>query len=254
MFAFTRSIPASFVHALAAVPPEPPIEVAAARVQHAAYRAALAGLGLRVTVLAADEACPDCCFVEDTAVVVPGLALITRPGARSRRREVAAIATALAPLVELARMDAPATLDGGDCLRLGQTIYLGRSARTNAAGIARAAEVFGPRGYRVVPVDLPADVLHLKCVAAPLGDDRVLLAEGALAADVFAGADVVWVPAAETYAANAVAVGAGVVIADGFPRTRAALERAGFSVHAVATTEVRKADGSLTCLSILVDA
>ncbi len=253
MRALTRSIPASFVHALSAVPPDPPIDVGLARAQHASYRAALAALGLRVTVLDADEACPDCCFIEDTALVAGGVALITRPGAPSRQGEGAAIAAALAATVELARMPAPATLDGGDCLRLGRTIYVGRSARTNAAGVARAAEVFEPRGYRVVPVALPAHVLHLKCVCAPLGDDRVLLAEGALAADVFAGADVVWVPVAETYAANAVAVGGGVIISDGFPRTRAALEAAGFTVHAVPTSEVRKADGSLTCLSILVD-
>ena len=145
-------------------------------------------------------------------------------------------------------------LYGGDCLRLGRTLYVGRSARTNELGVAQAAAVLAPRGVRVVPVALPAGVLHLKCVCAPLGDDRVLLAEGALPPDTFEGAGVVWVPRAETYAANAVAVGDRVIVADGFPRTREALERAGFAVHAVATTEVRKADGSLTCLSILVPA
>ena len=155
MIAVTRAIPASFVDALAAVPPDPPIDVGRARVQHAAYRAALAACGVEVVLLDADEAYPDGCFVEDTAVVAGGLALITRPGARSRQGEGAAIAAALAPHVELARMAAPATLDGGDCLRLGRTIYVGRSARTNADGVARAAEVFGPRGFRIVAVDLP---------------------------------------------------------------------------------------------------
>ncbi len=105
---------------------------------------------------------------------------------------------------------------------------------------------------RVVAVDLPPHVLHLKCVAAPLGDDRVLIARGTLAAEVFAGCAAVWVPADEAYAANAVALGRGVIVSDGFPRTREALERAGFAVHAVPTSEVRKADGSLTCLSILL--
>lgn len=252
ILSLTRAMADSFAAALAAVPPDPPIDVARARAQHAAYRAALAALGARVIVLDADEECPDCCFVEDTAVIAGGVALITRPGAPSRRGEVDAVARALAPLIEVATMTAPATLDGGDCLRLGRTLYVGRSARTNAAGVARAAEVFEARGLRVVPVTLPADVLHLKCVCAPLGDDRVLLAEGTLSAEVFAGADVVWVPRAEAYAANAVAIDDGVIVADGFPRTRAALEAAGFTVHAVATTEVRKADGSLTCLSLLI--
>lgn len=254
MLALTRAIPDRFVDALAATPPEPPIDVALARRQHAAYRAALAALGAEVVMLATDEACPDACFIEDTAVVAGGVALITRPGAPSRQAEGAAVAAVLSARMDVAFMAAPATLDGGDCLRLGRTLYVGRSARTNAAGIARAAEVFGARGLRVVAIDLPPAVLHLKCVCAPLGDDRVLLARGALPDGVFAPAAPVWVPAAETYAANAVAIGAGVIIADGFPRTRDALERAGFAAHPVATTEVRKADGSLTCLSILVPA
>lgn len=252
MLALTRAIPASFVDALAAVRPEPPIDVALARRQHAAYRAALTALGARVILLDADLAWPDACFIEDTAVVAGGLALITRPGAPSRRAEGAAVAAALAAWMDEVDMAAPATLDGGDCLLLGRTLYVGRSGRTNAAGLARAAEVFAPRGLRVVAVELPAGVLHLKCVCAPLGDDRVLLARGTVPAAVFAGVDPVWVPADEAYAANAVAVGGGIIVSEGFPRTREALERAGFAVHAVPTTEVRKADGSLTCLSILV--
>ena len=252
MLAITRPMSDRFVDALTHAPPAVAIDPALARRQHAVYRAALAALGARVVVLAPDDAHPDACFVEDTAVVIDDLALMTRPGAPSRRGEGAAVAAALAPLVELATMAAPATLDGGDCLRLGRTLYIGRSARTNPAGIARAAEVFAPRGVRVVAVDLAPDVLHLKCVCARLGDDRVLLADGALDPAVFDGAAVVRVPADEAYAANAVAIGGGVICADGFPATHAALARAGFVVHAVPTSEVRKADGSLTCLSILV--
>jgi dimethylargininase len=250
MHALTRTVPASFANALAAVSPDPPIDVGLARTQHAAYRAALAACGARVTVIDADEACPDCCFVEDTAVVAGGIALITRPGAQSRRAETPPVARELARHVDLAWMEEPATLDGGDCMRVGRTIYVGRSARTNEAGIARLAEVFA--AYRVVAVDMPSHVLHLKCVCSPLGDDRVLLAEGSLAPELFAPNAIVWVPAQETYAANAVAIAGRVVIADGHPRTRDALEDAGFAVHAVPHSEVRKADGSLTCQSILV--
>ncbi|MCW5805083.1 MAG: hypothetical protein KIT31_22115 [Deltaproteobacteria bacterium] len=153
MRALTRHVPASFAHALSATPPDPPIDVALARAQHAAYRAALAACGAAVTAIDADEACPDCVFVEDTAVVAGGIALVTRPGAPSRRGETPPIARALARHVDLAWMDTPATLDGGDCLRVGRTIYAGRSARTNAAGIARLAEVFAD--HTVVAVDLP---------------------------------------------------------------------------------------------------
>ena len=250
MRAFVRGVPSSFPRALVASAPAQPIDVAIARNQHAAYRDALAAMGARVTFLIPDENCPDCVFIEDTAVVAAGLAVITRPGAESRRAETPAVATALREL-DVVQLAAPATLDGGDCMRVGTTIYVGRSARTNAAGIAALAEAFAPRGLRVVALDLPPGILHLKCVCSPLGDDRILLAEASLAPERFDGVDVVTVPAAETYAANAVAFDNHVLVAAEFPRTHQLLARAGFTLHPVPTSEVRKADGSLTCQSIV---
>ena len=249
--AIVREIPASFASALSAKTPASPIDVELARVQHAAYRAALEAMGVTVTAIAADDGCPDCCFVEDTAVVAAGVALITRPGAPSRRDETLAIAAALGPYLELARMTEPATLDGGDCMRIGNTIYVGRSARTNAAGISRLEEVFAPRGLAIVAIELPPHILHLKCVCSPLGGDRLLLARDSLPAATFGSAQILWVPASETYAANAVAVGSHVLIAAEFPQTRDLLAAAGFEIHAVPASEVRKADGSLTCQSIV---
>lgn len=248
MRALVREIPASFTRALSAHTPASPIDVALARSQHAAYVAAVAAAGVDIESLPADEGHPDCVFVEDTAVIVDGVALITQPGAPSRRGETDAVATALAKHVEIVRMTGDATLDGGDCMRVGDTIYVGASARTNAAGIARLTAVFAK--LRVVTVWLPAHVLHLKCVCTPLGGDRMLLADASLAATTFA-ADIVRVPADETYAANAVAIGSHVIVADGFPRTRDALAAAGFAVHPVPVSEVRKADGSVTCQSLL---
>jgi dimethylargininase len=258
--ALLRGVPDSFASALSAAPREGPsaqIDVRLAREQHAAYRAALEASGAAVTQLPADERFPDGVFVEDTAVVAgpPGgggdrLALITRPGAPTRRGETEAVAAELARHLGLARVEAPATLDGGDCMRLGRTLYVGRSARTNAAGIARAEAVLAPRGFRIVSVDLPPGVLHLKCVCSPLGEGRVLLAEGTLPADLF-DAEIVWVPSEERYAANAVAIGGHVIAAAEYPRTLAALAASGLRVHPVPTSEVRKADGSLTCQSIL---
>ncbi len=252
MHAILRAIPASFADALAAVRPEPPIDVALARAQHAAYRDALVACGATVETIAADEACPDCCFVEDTAVIAAGLALITRPGAPSRRPETAPVAAALARRVAIVELAAPATLDGGDCMRVGRAIYVGRSARTNAAGIAGLAAAFAPRGFAIVPVDLPPEILHLKCVCAPLDDARILLARDTLPAALFAGLDIVWVPSDERYAANAVAIGAHAIVAEAHPRTCDALAAAGFTVHPVPCSEVRKADGSLTCQSLLL--
>ena len=131
---------------------------------------------------------------------------------------------------------------------VGSRIYVGRSARTNAAGIATLAHTFGRE--RVVAIDLPPGVLHLKCVVSPLDDGTVLLADGSLSHALFAGLEIVRVPREETYAANAVALGNHVVAAEEYPRTLAALDAAGRAVWAVPTTEVCKADGSLTCQSL----
>jgi len=249
--ALTRHIPNNFANALSAVPPDPPINVAVARQQHLQYCMALAESGATVTTLPVDEKCPDSVFVEDTAVVVDRQALITRPGAPSRQLETDAVATVLDAWLNVIPMTEPATLDGGDCMLVGRTMYVGRSARTNAAGIAQLARTFAPRGVDVVQVELPSSVLHLKCVVTPLGAGRILLAEDSVDRAVFRDVEIVWVPAEETYAANVVAIGAHVIVADGFPRTREALVKARMKVHAVPCTEVRKADGSLTCQSIV---
>jgi dimethylargininase len=248
--ALTREVPASFDRALAAA--RQPIDVALARRQHARYRAALDELGLDVLVLAAADDLPDCCFIEDTAIVVDGLVIVTRPGAPSRQGETAAVAARIGGSIELAHLEAPATLDGGDCLRVGASLYIGRSARTNAAGIARVAELVGPRGICVVGVELPPAILHLKCVCAPLGGDRITLADASIPRDVFRGLDIVAIPAEEAYAANVLAHGGGALVAEGFPRTRDALAAAGLRTIALDTSEFRKADGALTCLSILL--
>ena len=246
--ALTRHVPDSFASALAMTRPPSPIDVARAQRQHLAYRAALAACGLDVTTLPADEACPDCVFVEDTAVIVDRVALITRPGAPSRQPETPPIARALEASCELVHMAAPATLDGGDVLCVGSTIFVGRSARTNEDGIAALRRAFR---LRVVPIALPPGVLHLKCVVSPLDDETILLADDSLPHDLFPGLRIVRVPKDETYAANAVAINRHVIVAAEHPRTHELLAAAGFTPHPVPTTEVAKADGSLTCQSLL---
>jgi dimethylargininase len=247
--ALVRGVTQSFSRAISALPPDPPIEVARARAQHAGYVVALSRLGLHIVDVAEDEACPDCCFIEDTAVVAGNVAVVTRPGAESRRGEVDAVARALSSRVEVLRMQAPATLDGGDCLRLGRTIYVGLSARTNAAG---AEQLHKLTGCAVVPVSMPAGVLHLKSVCSPLDDDLVLVAEGTLPPGTFGRARVIEVPRAEAHAANAVAYGRSALVAADGLRTLELVAAAGFRVHPLDTSELRKADGALTCLSIIV--
>jgi dimethylargininase len=253
--ALLRAVPASFARALAARPPDPPIDVGEARRQHAAYAEGLRWLGYQVEVLPADERHPDCPFIEDTSVIVGDVALITRPGAPSRQGEVEAVAEALGQVasLRLARMAAPATLDGGDVLLLGRRLYVGRTARTNQAGVAALAAAFVD--LEIVPVAL-AGLLHRKCVCAPLSGGpagRALVAEGALPPGVFGEAELVAVPAEEADAANVVARGDRVLMGAGYPRARRALEAAGLEVRTVDTSEFRKADGALTCLSLLSD-
>jgi dimethylargininase len=218
------------------------LDVARAHGQHRAYCAGLRKLGFELVELPALEAHPDCCFVEDTAIIAGDTALLTRPGAPSRRGEVDSIADALTPFVRLERMEAPATLDGGDCLWAAGRWYIGRSERTNAAGIARAREVFG----EVVEVPVQG-ALHLKSVCSEVGGRVFLWSEAPIHRGVF-DAEVVLVPDVE--AANVVGVEDHLLMAAGFPRSQEILERAGFTVHTVDNSEIRRADGALTCLSL----
>lgn len=230
------------------------IDLDLAYAQHASYVGALRELGLVVVELEPLDAFPDACFVEDTAVIFGAHALITRPGAPSRQGEERSVAVALAGLgVQTTRMQLPATLDGGDVLRVGNRFIVGRSARSNDAGVAalRAFATSVDEDASVIALEMPPDLLHLKCHCSHLGDDAVLALEG-LMLELPAGTRRVDVPTAEAYAANAVAVGDQVLVAAGHPRTAAALERAGFTARPVFTGELRKAAGSLTCLSILV--
>jgi len=212
---------------------------------------ALRAAGAEIMEIPADDELADCCFVEDTCVIAGGLALLARPGAESRRGEPAGVRAALAELLPLAEMAAPATLDGGDCLRLGRRLYVGRSARTNAAGAARAREVFGPAGVEVIEL-VVSGALHLKSLCSPLGDDDVLVAQGALPPGSFGGAREILVPAAEAPAANAVAIGRFVLVAAGFPIAAERIAALGYEPISVDTSELRRADGALTCLSIVV--
>lgn len=249
-FALVRPPSRAYVEALGQHEGAAPIDLPLALAQHAAYTSALTALGCEPLVLPAEDALPDACFVEDTAVIVGDLALITRPGAPSRRPETSAVAAALAAAgLELAHMEDPATLDGGDVLRLGDTFYVGLSRRTNAAGLAALEAVARPRGLSVVPVEVPGGVLHLKCHASPLGPETLLCAPGWLTGA--RGVRRLEVHPEEAYAANALAVGDAVLVAAGFPRTAALISDAGFSPVPIENSEFAKADGSLTCLSVI---
>lgn len=230
--------------------PREPIDPDRAAAEHEAYEAALRALGLDVRRVAPAPERPDGVFVEDAAVVLDELAVITRPGARSRRAEVEDVAAALSSLRPLARVPAPATLDGGDVLVDGRTIFVGATVRTNTAGHAWLAAVLGPAGYdvRVVPV---TGCLHLKTAVTRPAPGMFLLNPDWVRAEAFDG-ERIEVDPAEPHAANVLAVGATVLCAEGTPGTRRRLESHGFAVEATPLFELARAEAGVTCCSVIV--
>jgi dimethylargininase len=229
------------------------LDVARARFQQHAYAKALVSLGLLVSRFPPDSQFPDGCFIEDTLVYAKGIGVLTRSAHPARRGEGTALLDGYRSAgMRLVHMEAPATLDGGDVLRVGNVLLVGLTARTNRAGVQALRTVFGPVGVEVRPVVMPPDILHLKCVVSSPAPDTVLLAAETLSPEVFSSWRVLVIPAAERYAANTVGVLGRVLVADGFPATRDVLESAGLQTIPIDTSEFRKADGSLTCLSVIV--
>jgi dimethylargininase len=230
-----------------------PIDVARARAQHAAYEDALTRLGCEVVRLPPLPELPDAVFVEDTAVVLNEVAVITRPGAPSRRAETASTATALGSLRPLVHLRDPETLDGGDVLRVGRTLWVGRSGRTNAEGVAALGWVLLKWGYTIRPVDVRG-CLHLKSAATAVDDGLVLINPDWVDRHAFAGFEVVEVDSGEPCAANALRLGEALLYPTAFPRTRARLEARGLHIVAVDLSELAKAEGAVTCCSLIVES
>jgi dimethylargininase len=229
-----------------------PIDVARARVQHDAYVGALRDLGVDVTLLPPQADLPDAVFVEDTAIVLDECAIIARPGIESRRRETASIEAALRPVRPLLRVSAPGTVEGGDVLRIGRTLFVGRTPRTNDEGIRQLADAVGPHGYEVVPVT-PRGCLHLKSAVSYAGMETVVLNPDWIDAGLFARWQCVPVAPEEPFAANVLTIGPAVHTAASAPLTRRKLEALGFDTRTVDTSEFEKAEAALTCLSLLFE-
>ena len=228
-----------------------PINVAMAHLQHMDYIAGLRALGADVIELPAEPTLPDSVFVEDTALLFDELAVMTRPGALSRRGEVASIEAAFRKYREfITHITEPGTLDGGDVLRIGKRVFVGLSQRSNPAAIAQLRDTLTPYGYSVTAVAIQ-DCLHLKSGVTALSDDTVLINPDWVDAGQFSEYRQVRIPESEPHAANVVRVGAAILMPANFPKTRARIEAAGFAVHAVDVSELQKAEGAVTCCSIL---
>lgn len=250
--AITRAVSRALEHCELSHLPRRPIDVGLARRQHAAYEQALRDAGCEVRQLAEQPDQPDSVFVEDAAIVLDEVAVITHPGAASRRAETASMAAALEDLRGLRRIDAPGTLDGGDVLRLERVLYVGASARSSAEGIAQLAHHVASFGYRVEAVPLHG-CLHLKSAVTQVAPDRLLLNPDWVDAGCFPGWSVVLVDRAEPHAANALRIGDAVVYPVSCPRTAARLRHLGIDVRSVDMSETEKAEGGVTCCSIIFE-
>lgn len=228
-----------------------PIDLECARRQHDGYEQALARAGCVVERLAEEPELPDSVFVEDTALVLDELAVILRPGAESRRPETATVARALARHRETVELGAPGTLDGGDILRLGRMLYVGLSTRSGTAGIAALAEVVRRFGYDVVGVAI-SGCLHLKSAATALSPEIVLANPAWVDPRAFPGVEVLEVDPGEPHAANTLPVGGRLIYAAGFPQTAERLAARGYELDRIELSELAKAEGAVTCCSLIV--
>ncbi len=227
------------------------IDIALAREQHHAYEQALRDLGCRIESLPEEPELADSVFVEDTAVVLDEVAVVTRPGAPSRRAETASTAAALGKNRELVRIESPGTLDGGDVLRVEHTLYVGTSSRSNASGIEQLGALLLPFGYRVLPVAVQG-CLHLKSAVTQVAADQLLINSRYVERQQFPGMRFIEVDAAEPLGANALLLGAEVIYAASYPRTAEVLRGQGILVHTVEMSETEKAEGGVTCCSLLL--
>jgi len=248
--AITREVSPAIVNCELEFLDREPIDLGLAMEQHRQYQACLAELGAQVEVLPAEPDLPDSVFVEDPAIVLDEAAVMTRMGAPSRRGEGESLERTLAKYRELRYIVEPATLEGGDVMRIGKTLYVGYSRRTNIAGIQQLATMLHPLGYFVVPVEVRG-CLHLKTACTYVGEDTILANRAWMDADAFCSLKFLDVP--EPRGANALRIGETVLIPAAFPRTGELLERSGFRVRRIDNSEMLKAEAGVTCTSLIFE-
>ncbi|HNC88047.1 MAG TPA: arginine deiminase family protein [Anaerolineales bacterium] len=228
-----------------------PIDLNVARAQHQEYVHALAALGCQVIELPEEPDLPDSVFVEDTAFILPEVAVITRPGADSRKPETESIIRALSSYRPLVHVTEPGTVDGGDVLVLGKNIYIGNSTRSNADAVRQIQQLLDHYGYTVTAVDMH-DCLHLKTALTKVDDKTLLINPNWVDTSHFKGFDWIEVDSAEPFAANCLPVGDGIIFPTAFPKTSNKLEARGYKIQAVNVAELAKAEGAVTCCSLIV--
>lgn len=230
-----------------------PINYERARAQHKQYEDALHTLGLDVISLDAEPKLPDSVFVEDVALVLDECAIMLNPGASSRRPEVASVEKAVTPYREIFRIQAPGTVDGGDILTVGKTVYVGITSRSTEDAIEQMKVILEPRGYQVRAVRVTG-CLHLKSAVTQVNEDTLLINPEWASKEDFHGMRFIEIDPSEPYAANAVLVDSTIIYPSSFPKTQAKLQAAGIRMIIVDADELAKAEGAVTCCSLIFKA
>jgi len=230
--------------------PRQDIDIHIAGKQHAQYEGVLEDLGCKLIRLPEEPHLPDSVFVEDTAIVLDEVAIITRPGAETRRGETGSVSEVLSEYRTIVEIVSPGKIDGGDVLRMGRTLYVGITDRSNESGIMQLIDLVSPYDYEVVKVRVNG-CLHLKSAVTAVGEDKLLLNRAWVDVKSFAGKSLIDVNAGESHAANALWLNGAIVYPAAFPKTRRCLEDAGFVVRVVDVSELQKAEGAVTCCSLL---
>jgi dimethylargininase len=228
------------------------IDVNVARSQHHGYVQAIKELGFAVLELPAEPGLPDSVFVEDTAVVLPEVALITKPGADSRKPETESITRALRPYRELVFIESPGSLDGGDVLVLGKKICVGLSTRSNMDAIEQMNHLLGQYGYKTQGLEMQA-CLHLKTAVTRVDNQSLLINREWVDVEDFEGFELIDVDKSEPFAANCLPLGDSLIFPVAFPKTAAKLTERGYKIKPVVVDELAKAEGAVTCCSLIVE-
>lgn len=252
MIAITREVSRSIIHCELTHLERRPIDVQRARAQHAEYEAALKHLGLAVLSLPEEPNLADSVFVEDAALVLDECAIVLRPGADSRKPETESIAKALIPYRKLFTIQAPARVDGGDILRVGRQIYIGVSSRSDTNAIEQIQDFLQPHGYEIHAA-IASGCLHLKSAVTQVAKDTLLINPAWTDKKNFAEMKFIEIDPSEAYAANALLIGDTILYSKAFPKTRKKLEDAGIKIIDVDADELAKAEGALTCCSLIFE-
>lgn len=253
LVALTRGVSSSIKNCLLTHLTRQNIDAETAISQHRAYEDCLRQVGLHVISLPVEPELPDSVFIEDPAIVLDEVALIGVMGAEKRRAEAKSLAAVLSAVRPLKFMDGPGTIEGGDRVQIGRTLFVGVSSRTNMRGVEQLRTVLKPYDYEVRPVTVK-NCLHLTTGCSYIGRHTVLMNPDWVDASVFKDFEIIATPPEEPWAANTIAIGDGaILVSASFPRTQAMLEERGFEVHVADISELEKAEAGLSCMSLIFD-